>query len=183
MSELLEIAQHAKNVRGKVIARHVRNAGYPGVVVLSCGNAAYWLRLHMQGGGVAERYIPGCIPPVVEIGHNGPLTVQQWLTPAEVHSFFPTYFDATSGHLPFPLMLEIGNELKELFPTLDDTVVYKVPTGSGETILCLRLAFPNIQFIAQYDNTERATTYDKDNPLNAAVAALFPFEIIDRRKE
>jgi hypothetical protein len=48
-----------------------------------------------------------------------------------------------------------------------------VPTGSGETILCLKLAFPHIQFVAEYDNSNPATEYSADAPLSTIVSAVF----------
>jgi hypothetical protein len=150
-----------KKLRAKVIADHVRDAGYRGVVVFTCGNAAAALR--------------ECGLEVVEIGPRGDLKTEKWWKPSEIHRLHPDLFDATSGHLPAGLMVEIGKAFREYLGNLP-AGVYAVPTGSGETIMCLRSAFPDpaIEFCAMYDNSKPETERDPLNPLNVFVDALFP---------
>lgn len=143
-----------KRLRSLVVIEHVVKADYPGIVIFTCGNAAQALR--DLGYEV-----------VVEVGPKGNLTTDRWWTPAEIHKTWPHLFDATSGHLPIPLMLRIAEEFKHHLGQLKETQ-YNVPTGSGETILCLRWAYPSIQFNPVY-NLNEATQYNKEAPLNWAV--------------
>ena len=151
----------SKKLRARVIAEHVRSAGYRGVVVFTCGNSAMALR--EQG------------LDVVEIGPRGDLKTDKWWTAAEIHRLYPDLFDATSGHLPAALMPKIGKAFREHLGDLP-AGKYAVPTGSGETILCLRVAYPNpsIVFLAAYDNRKPETELNPLNPLNEFVDALFP---------
>lgn len=154
----------AKQIRASIISAHVRQSGLRGAVVFTCGNAATALR----------RY--GCFDYVLEIGPRGTLNPLRWHTPAEINKAWPDLFDATSGHLPLPLMVEIAYGLQAYIGALDPAIDYLVPTGSGETIICLRLAYPEIKFIAVYDSSRPETTQDQQAPLNRAVYALFPIE-------
>jgi hypothetical protein len=149
-----------KKLRAKVIADYVRHAGYRGVVVFTCGNAAAALR---ESG-----------LEVVEIGPRGDLKTEKWWNPSEIHRLHPDLFDATSGHLPACLMVEIGRAFREHLGDLP-AGCYAVPTGSGETIMCLRAAYPDpaINFCAMYDNARPETERDPQNPLNKFVDALF----------
>jgi hypothetical protein len=45
---------------------------------------------------------------------------------------------------------------------------YQVPTGSGETIVCLRQAFPESLFLPVY-NISAGTQYNPQAPLNKQV--------------
>jgi hypothetical protein len=56
---------------------------------------------------------------------------------------------------------------------------YFVPTGSGETIIELRLAFPETHFIALY-NYSRGSQFEEQAPLNNAVSILFPTRFYER---
>jgi hypothetical protein len=47
-----------------------------------------------------------------------------------------------------------------------------VPTGSGETIICLRLAYPDVVFKPVY-GLDRSTKFEEDAPLNGVVQVLF----------
>jgi hypothetical protein len=151
----------AKQLRARVIARHVYAAGYPGIVVFTCGNAATALRRATNAS-------------VLEIGPKGELSPNRWYTPAEIHKTWPYLFDATSGHLPIPLMVEIAGEFKQYLGELSGLQL--VPTGSGETILCLSLAYPDVPFVAVYDNSKPPTTRDPHSPLNPIIDALFAVE-------
>jgi hypothetical protein len=154
-----------KSLRARAISRHVHAGNYSGVVVFTCGNAATALRKV----GL----------PVLEIGPQGTLNTGKWWTPAEVHFYFPNHFDATSGHLPLPLLADVAWEFMHYLDAdskFDPAGQYYVPTGSGETIIALHMAFPKATFIAVYDNTHAATTRDPEAPLNQVVDALFKVE-------
>ena len=157
-----------KKLRARSIARHVREGRYSGVVVFTCGNAATALRRELLAG-----------LDVIEIGPRGVLSTGKWWTPAEIHNTFPNLFDATSGHLPLPVLVEVAKDFAAHFEqdeNFDPLGQYYVPTGSGETILALHMAFPQAKFVAVYDNTHAETTRDPEAPLNAIVDALFPVE-------
>lgn len=156
-----------KELRAYVIARHVRAAGYRGVLSFTCGNAAAALRK----SGL----------DVLEIGKKGSLTPNHWFTPAEIHAIWPDYFDATPGHLPLPLMVEVGQQFANFLDLNKSnaaarSIKHYVPTGSGESILCLHFAYPKNTFVAVYDNSNQATTRDNDAPLNSVVDGLFAVE-------
>lgn len=151
----------AKELRSRVIARHLRCAEYNGVVIFTCGNAASHLRRHYDG-------------KIVEVGARGALTPNHWFTFSEIASYWPGFFDATPGHLPAPLMVEIAKEFEYHLHGVLFADEYIVPTGSGETILCLKIAFPDKKFVAEYDDTKPATQWDAVAPLNRWVSALFP---------
>lgn len=161
----------AKRLRAKPIAMYIRKAGYPGVVTFTCGHAADALR---------EALLPLGFH-VLEVGACGVLQTDTWWTPAEIHAGFPHLFDATSGHLPVPLMYEIAQEFRTYFGNigghLTDNKQYVVPSGSGETILCLRMAYPHAAFMAAYDNAKPETTRDIENvAMNALIDATFPVQ-------
>jgi hypothetical protein len=143
-----------KQIRAKVIAEFVRAAGYRGVVVFTCGNAAKTLR----DVGLE----------VTEIGPRGDLKTDKWWTMAEIHRAWPDLFDATSGHLTVPLMADIAKAYRAHLGNLP-AGRYSVPSGSGETVTCLRLLYPLVTFDATYDNDKPETTRHPDAPLNAFV--------------
>jgi len=143
-----------KTIRANVIYEYVMEAGYRGVVCFSCGNAAKALR----DAGLF----------VVEISPVGKLHAGAWWQPEEIRKVWPDLFDATSGHLPVPLMVRIGNEFRKHLGELTTGEEYKVPTGSGETILCLRWAYPLCSFKPVY-NLDASTKYNEEAPLNVPV--------------
>lgn len=145
-----------KRIRAGVIARYVHDAGYRGVVAFSCGNATK----ELKAAGLW----------VLDLSPNGDLSPSgKWWTPAEIHFAFPDLFDATSGHLPAPLMAEISREFRLYLGDLPEAV-YQVPTGSGETIICLRWAYKNRVFSPVY-NQGIGTEYSDQAPLNYVVEA------------
>ena len=121
-----------KALRARIIREHLHAAGRPpDVVCFTCGNAADALRaegLH-----------------VIEVGPRGPLTPTEWWTPEQIARAFPYRFDATSGHLPLPLMARLAEALLRHHGHLEGR--YLVPTGSGETLVALRLAYPLATFV------------------------------------
>lgn len=145
-----------KAIRARVIARYVYAAGYPGVVCFSCGNAARALR----EAGLW----------VVEVGPCGELRPGKWWTPAEIHKVWPGLLDATSGHLPIPLMIEVARALQQELGDLGGGK-YRVPTGSGETITCLRWAYPAAIFEPMY-GLGAGTERNPEAPLNEIVAGM-----------
>jgi len=137
-----------KFIRAKVIHEYMREAGYTKCVCFTCGNAAIALRAE----GIH----------VLEVGPHGFLDVHKWFTPAEIHRIWPDYFDATPGHLPAHLMVKIAMKLREIWK--DEAVVemgidWRVMTGSGETIVCARWAFPNNRIIVGSDGTPATERY------------------------
>lgn len=151
-----------KEIRTKIIADYCKEANISGVVCFSCGNASNALKKIGLD--------------TIDISPLGCLTTNKWWTPEEIKRVWPDRFDATSGHLPFFLMVRISKEYKKHLNSLQKVIssksVVDVPTGSGETIICLRLAFPNTKFNAIYNTNNRGTKYEKDAPLNEAVRAL-----------
>lgn len=147
-----------KKIRAVVIKEYVEAAGYPGVVVFTCGNAANALReVGLQ---------------VVEVGPKGDLKTDEWWSPALIHKVWPHLFDATSGHLPIPMMMDISRMFKRYLNAFCDGMKgyrYRVPTGSGETIMCLRWAYPDKAFEPVY-NLDESTQFNEEAPLNKLVA-------------
>ena len=142
----------AKKIRAQVICEYVIDAGYKGVVAFSCGNATRALK---ETGLF-----------VLDISPCGDLSPsEKWWSPAEIQRMFPYLFDATSGHLPVHLMIRIAISFRE---HLGEIKGCDVPTGSGETITCLRWAYPNEKFSPVY-NLDQATKYEQNAPLNYLV--------------
>jgi len=157
--DCLKIPQ--KQIRAVIIADHVRKAGYAGIVCYSCGNAAKALKeLNLY---------------VIEISPHGQLRANKWFNPDEIHRMWPNLFDGTSGHLPIYLMVKIAKRIREYLGNLSKNKYY-VPTGSGETITCLRWAYPKIEFIPIYDNNKPETKYEPKAPLNYVVEAMAPID-------
>ena len=147
-----------KKIRAKVIENYLGTN--KDVICFSCGNASRELKLTSLR--------------VLDISPNGDLIPNRWFSKKEIKSKFPQYFDATSGHLDLDLMYAIGLAYKEYLGELPD-VVY-LPTGSGETLVCLKLVYPNTKFIAVY-NLDAATEYSEFCELNELVKCL-AYEII-----
>jgi hypothetical protein len=144
-----------KKIRAEVIKKYLQRQNKNKVVCFSCGNASKELK--KQG------------LDVLDISPYGKLTANEWFSSGEITELFPDRFNATSGYLPFDLMLEIGLAFKNYLGDLEGEI--KIPCGSGETLLCLSLVYNN-DFIACYDNSNSATTYDKENPLNVIVQRI-----------
>lgn len=147
-----------KKARSKIIAQYILEAEYRGAVCFSCGFAAQCLREE----GVR----------VIEIGPKGILSANKWFLPSEIRRLWPDYLDSTSGHLPLWMMWSIAEEMRRdaALALLADEA-YRVPTGSGETVTCLRLAFPHITFMPIYDVGE-GTKHHPGAPLNGVVKAM-----------
>lgn len=158
---LVEITTHAdkgpryllrmsKVLRSRVVAAYMREAGYRGAVVFSCGNASDALRAQ----GVR----------VLAVAPNGDLQTTRWWEPAEIHRTWPELLDATSGHLPVHCMVAIAREYRLRLGELNPDAIYEVLTGSGETITCLRWAYPRQVFLPVSDGSA-ATERDERSPL------------------
>jgi len=146
----------AKVIRAQIIEHHVRTAGYRGCVCFSCGNASAALR----GRGLY----------VVDVSPSGMLAATRWWQPEEIKRCWHDLFDATSGHLPAYLMARIAEAYRAHLGALSDTI-YDVPTGSGETIICLRWAYPGTNFRPVVDDTP-ATARHPQAPLLRVAGAL-----------
>lgn len=152
-----------KRIRAQVIKQYMKGT-YSRAVCFSCGNAA----TELEKAGV----------DVLHIGAHGVLEPHKWFTQAEIKRTFPDYFDATSGHLPMELMFELGCAYAAHLGKLPETVY--VPSGSGETVVCLKLAYPDTHFVAVY-NIDEATEYSPACPLNALVRVLCDDIVLDGR--
>lgn len=137
------------------------------LVCFTCGNC----------GAELKKYFDD----VLVIGKTGDLIPTRWFTDAEIENLFPDRFDATSGHLPFGYMQDLGELYRAIIGDLDESEVYYVPTGSGETIVSLAFAYPNIRFVAVY-NLDDATKYEEYAPLNEKVEEV-AMDIIMEGKE
>lgn len=155
-----------KQLRAQVIYAYAKEAGYPGIVLLSCGNASKAM------GEVSDG--------TVEIVKPEP---DHWLTNEEIAQQWPGYLDATSGHLPLWLMVRIAAHFKAWFDANGGlgNGRYLVPTGSGETIVCLLLAYPDTfshSFTALY-NFNKGSEFEPNAPLNPVVETLFEIQDYD----
>ena len=153
-----------KQIRSKVIKGYI-SGNFDKVVCFSCGNAGRAL----ENEGL----------DVLHIGEEGVLTPNKWFTMQEIAHFFPDYFDGTSGHLSNELMQLVGDAYKEYLGELPE-VVY-LPTGSGETLVCLKMAYPDVDFVAVY-NLGKETEYSEYAPLNKLVE-LLSYDIIFNDEE
>lgn len=156
-----------KQIRAEAIREYIREK--QSIVCFSCGNASD-----------ALRYIG---LDVLEIGSHGKLNPNEWFTQKEIADIFPNYFDATCGHLPMDLMLMIAERYKAYIDNHYDNLEseYEVYCGSGETLVCLKFAYPEIDFIAEYNvpGLLAETEYNKDAPLNKLVELLAKSVIIN----
>lgn len=145
-----------KRLRAGCIKKYMEYAGFEKCVCFSCGNAAEAL----EAAGV----------DVLHIGRRGILEPKKWFSLADISRVFPQCFDATSGNLSIELMVALGAAYKSfLGDTIGDTVY--VPSGSGETLVCLKLAYPDKKFVAVY-GLDEATKYEPEAPLNDLVLLL-----------
>lgn len=151
-----------KRARAQVIKSYLTAIGRESCVCYTCGNAGEALRRT----GLQVRVITK--PP-------------RWYTFAEIQGLHHR-FDATSGHLPAALMAETARALHKLLE-LDDLLlrfvekavmqgkVIALPTGSGETLVTLKMIYPSLRIIPVY-NLDESTRYNAKAPLNVLVRAL-----------
>ena len=160
--------EHVKRLRAYMLHDYIgKDKKY---VCFSCGNTSEMLK----NIGL----------DVLDISPKGDLIANRWFSIQEIHELFPQHFDATCGHLSIELMNRLANIYRGYFKALlcnyDEIIV---PTGSGETICCLALAFPDKKFVALY-NVDAATEYHEEAPLNKLVEKLaFRIEFANRTKE
>lgn len=153
-----------KAQRAKAIKEYMARNGYERAVCFSCGNA--YSALLAEG------------VDVVGVSPNGVLLPRRWFLPSEIRRTFPGLFDATSGHLPLELIYTIAGRLQAEI-SLQSGKRYEVLSGSGETALCLKIAYPAAQIVPVFDNSNPATEWSEENHLNALLAVVFS-EIIKR---
>lgn len=146
-----------KAIRAKLIIEYCRWAGYPGCVCFSCGNAS---------SALASTGFP-----TLDISPTGTLVARGWWKPDKIHATWPHLFDATSGHLPMHMLKRLAGEFYLALGNLPERA-YTVPTGSGETILALTIAYPHIYLVADYGTGIQGALYEPEAPLNNVVEAL-----------
>lgn len=155
-----------KKLRSKVIKEYLRTTGINRVVCFSCGNASK----ELKNAGLN----------VLDISPFGDLTANKWFYSNDILKYFNNYFNATSGYLPFDLMYNIGQEFKNYLGDIPNENY--IACGSGETLVCLKLAYPQKEFVAVYDNNNNATKLDKETPLFPLVKILAKDIIIKERR-
>lgn len=140
-------------MRALVIKEHLLGTKYKGVVLFTSGEAGRALSDVLKG----TKY-KVIIP-----------RTKKWHTPKDIALKWPNYFDATSGHLPLWLMVKIANVFRQMHLSKP---CYVVPTGSGECIICLKLAYPQKEFVAVY-NLGKPTKFEPNAPLNDIIKDFF----------
>ena len=163
----IDVSPIEKRVRAEVIKRYMARNNLGEAVCFSCGNATAKLK---QAG-----------VNLLAIAPDGDLESHRWFTQEEIARLFPNLFDATSGHLPIHLMREIADELRVNL-TFDTGTRYIIPSGSGETVVCLKMAFPTVDFYPEYNDNYPATEYSPHAPLNRLVKAMFGEKVKHIRK-
>ena len=154
------INQVEKRIRAAVVREYMDRNGIGTAVCFSCGNASRALR----DAGVR----------VLDISPSGDLEARRWFTQEEIRRLFPGCFDATSGHLPADLMLEVAARLRQRCEGEYQTgEVYHIRAGSGETVVCLAVAFPEARFVPVFDNTAPETVKEPGAPLVPFLRAFF----------
>jgi hypothetical protein len=142
-----------KVIRAELIRDYLHQCGQTETVCFSCGIASAALR--KVGLTVCEVINP-----------------EKWWDPFEI-AFFYGMFDSTSGHLPVFLMEKIAVRLRsELSLSEFDQGINFLKCGSGETFVCMKMAFPEVFMIPVYDDMNPATKYNEGAPLNGLVKAL-----------
>lgn len=144
-----------KAYRAAVIKAYMEQWGYKKAVCFSCGNASRELRK--------------CGVDTMDISDTGMLKARQWFDAGEVKRWFPDCFDATSGHLPIDCLLQVAAMYRSKLGSVPDAI--NLPTGSGETLIALKLAFPSCKITAVY-NLDKATRYEEKAPYNGLVQLL-----------
>ena len=150
---------YIKKIRAEVIKEHLNALGKNICVCFTCGNATRALRkVGLE---------------VISVGENEEFTPNKWFSYTNIQKSFNGLFDATSGHLPMPFLdyisLRAKNELREEFKPGQ---TYDIKVGSGETITCLKMAFPDISFNPIRLEGHKPTEFNKYAPGNSIVYAL-----------
>ena len=167
-----------------MICEYVRDSVYEGIVCFSCGNAAKELRRiigqYWQRGILPRNF--GFIAITPPGSDASELHTEDWWTQRQIKKIWPYHFDATSGHLPMEMMVELGQRLArdagltqygglELKDNLKGAS-YRVPTGSGETIIALSMAYPELRLFPIYSPRDPACVFDPEAVLNPLVNLL-----------
>lgn len=105
----------------------------------------------------------------LDISKSGDFEALRWFKQYEIKDMFPNYFDATSGHIPIECMKLVANTFKEYLHDIPEEIL--LPTGSGETLIELKMAFPQCKITAVY-NLDEATQFDEGCVLNDLVQIL-----------
>ena len=150
-----------KKERAPVIVDFAKAHHYEGIVIFSIGNS-----------DDVKRSILMSSLNLIQVSPGGDLqSANRWWTQDEIKSSWPNYFDATSGHLPVFLLNQVVIKIRSKFLGIDESGEYFVPTGSGETFVCMAMAFPRVKFRAVY-NIDKYTQWNPNAPLNDMVKAL-----------
>lgn len=155
MMKILRVNLLEKQLRAQVIKEYLNSLGTNECVCFTCGNASKALR----AVGL----------DVVSVGINEELKPNKWFEPEEIERTFKR-FNATSGYLNIFLLNRIADRMRSALGELEDNE-YLVPTGSGETILVLTIAYPEKNFYPLREGTPE-TKYDEGCPLNRLIEAI-----------
>ena len=142
-----------KQIRAEVIRDYLLSIGQSSCVCFTCGNASK----HLQAIGLD-------VKSIIKPAH--------WWEFDEIQRNFKR-FDATSGHLPMPLMYKISERMaqnKQIQRLINNDI--ELATGSGETFVTLSMAFPFVRITPVY-NLDAATEFNAKAPLNTLVDAIY----------
>ena len=164
-----EINTMQKVARAVAIADYLRATGRQSCVCFTCGNASKALRkVGLQVREVLK-------PP-------------RWYTLAEIQQLH-NRFDATSGHISTALMMATAYNLAamigksplrdEIATAISNGTPYVIPTGSGETLVTVKMIYPLLNVVPAY-NLDDSTRFSPKAPLNSLVLALaYKHEVLD----
>ena len=152
-----------KRIRAEIIKAHMKDLRIERAVCFTCGNASKALRK----AGVKT----------LSIGPGQDLNPEEkWFEVDDIKKEFPEHFDATSGNLSVDLMNQIAREMRRTLGK--DFKGGKIKVGSGETLLVLTIAYPELKGKIIPIRTQRPETqYDKGAPLNKLLSAIYPYKI------
>jgi len=153
--EILRVNLLEKKIRAEVIKQYLNALGTSKCVCFTCGNAGMFLK---EVG-----------LDVITVGDNELLKPVRWFSLEEIENTFKC-FNATSGYLNMVLIDRIAKKMRETIGNLEHEH-YFVPTGSGETLLVLTLAYPDKFFFPLREGTPE-TQFDEGNPLNSFIEAI-----------
>jgi len=159
--KILKVNLLEKKIRAEVVKEYLNYFGINECVCFTCGNSGKFLKKVGLN--------------VITVGENEFLKPARWFEYEEISNTFKS-FNATSGYLNIVLMNRIAEKIREVIGELDENN-YLIPTGSGETLFALFLAYPDKRFYPLRLGTPE-TRFDEGNPLNKLLNA-----ITDRNKE
>lgn len=158
-----------KAIRAEYLTAQYARGGWRGVVCFSSGNAAKELEKLLSVHDVLS---------ITPQEHSRLAPTRFWWHPSDIRRMWPDMLDATPGHLPTWMMIELGRLYRTALQPLDPAREYSINSGSGETVLCLRWTFPRVTFVARYDQRRPETTWHEEAPLNDIVTATGPVVIV-----